>query len=216
MPSYTLTSMRTAVRERGDLPLVRKFSNAFIDREIQGSWAALHRVIETANEGYWDTSSTVTTTSGIAFVALPATAWKVKGLDVLIGGDYREVRQVPTGVRNHWSVADRGEPQAYRLTERGIDLFPTPGAAYTLRVTFARKVVALGGTAVDIDEEWADFVVWSTILKVSTSEERPTGDYIRARDVALEGVLAGVSGRKQAEPEYLILREVDELGGGWY
>jgi hypothetical protein len=211
--AYTLTTLTTAVRDRGDLPLSRKFTDAFVQREIQTAWTELHRLIDRANEGWFDTEGSVSTVANQAYVALPATCRLVKGVDFLDGSDYRELRQVPIGVRNRWATSDRGEPEAYRLTERGIDLYPTPGAVYTLRVTFSRKVVALSGASQELDDEWWDYVIWSAILKIGTSEERPVGDYINARDTALSGVLASVTGRKQAEPEYLVLREYDELGG---
>jgi hypothetical protein len=206
MASITLTTVRAAVRELGDFPLSPKFSNDFVDREIQTAWTALHRLVEKVNEGYWDKSGTTPTVASQAYAALPSDCWKVKGVDILDGTEYRELRQIAIGERNRYGQTT-DKPDAYRLTERGIDLFPTPNAVFTLRVTYARKVTTLAGTAVTVDEEWHDFVVWSAILKISASEERPTGDYQAAIDRASMAIADSATGRRQAEPEYVILRE---------
>ena len=206
MASITLSSVRTAVRERGDLPLSRKFSNDFVDREIQSAWTALHRLKEEVHEGYWDKEGTVTTTASVKFVALPADCKWVKGVDILDGTEYRELRQIAIGERNRYGQST-DMPDAYRLTERGIDLFPTPNAVYTLRVTYSRKVTALGASAVEVDEEEQDYVVWSAILKVAPSEERPMNDYQAMVDSAEAAIRTGASGRRQQEPEYLVLRD---------
>jgi hypothetical protein len=207
MASITLTSVRTAVRERGDLPLSAKFSNDFVDREIQASWTALHRLVESVRQGWFDKEGTASTVANQAYVALPADCRIVKGVDVLdSGSQYIELRQIGLTDRNRYS-ASTDRPTAYRLSERGFELYPTPNAIYTLRVTYGRKVTALGGTAVDVDEEWQDYVVWSTILRVAASEERPMSDYAAMAQRAEEAIRSGGGDRRQQEPEYLPLRE---------
>lgn len=206
MASLTLTSVRAAVRERGDLPLSRKFSNDFLDREIQSSWTALHRLVEDVNEGYYDKSGNVSTVANQAYIALPADCRRVKGVDIVISGEPRELDQVGIAERNAYGQT-AAEPLAYRLTERGIDLFPTPNAIYTLRITYSRKVTALGASTVEVDEEWQDYVVWSAILKVAPSEERPMNDYQAMVAQAEAAIRAGASGRRRQEPEYLVMRD---------
>lgn len=206
MATVTLASIRTTVRERADIPQSRKFTDAYVDAEIQTAWAELHELIEDENEGYWDKDTTVATVANQAYVALPADCWKVKGIDILDGGEYRELRQIQIGERNRYgSTTD--EPDAYRLTERGADLFPTPNAVYTLRVTYARVVTPLSGSSVTVPNEWHDYVIWSTIIKISTSEERPTDGYETQLAKAVARITKGVSKRRQQEPEYLVLRE---------
>ncbi len=206
MASITLSSVRTAVRERGDYPLSRKFSNDFLDREIQPAWTALHRIVEEVHQGWFDKEGTVPTVANQAYVALPTDCRVVKGVDLLDGNEYRPLRRLTPGARHEYGrTAD--EPCAYRLTERGIDLAPTPNAIYTLRVVYARKVVALSASAVEVDEEWQDFVVWKAIIAIAASQERPTGEYEREMQRAEMAIRAGAAARDQHEPEYLVLRE---------
>lgn len=214
MTAITLTSVRDAVRQRGDLPLSRKFTNDFLDREIQASWTALHRLVERVNEGHFDRDATVATVANQAYVAPPVDARKIKGVDILDGGEYVELVQVGLGERSRFGQS-ADQPVAYRLTERGIDLYPTPNAVYTLRVTYARRVSPLSAVAVEVDEEWQDYVVWSSIMRVAPSEERPMNDYAAMVAAAEAAIKEGAGGRRQQEPEYLVLREYAPNWGGY-
>lgn len=207
MSSVTLASLRTVVRTRGDFPTSAKHTSTFLDLELQTSWAELHELIEDCNEGFWDTSSTTPTIANQAYVALPVAAWKIKGVDILDGAEYSELAQVGTSDRNRFgSTTD--QPRAYRLTERGIDLFPTPNAVYTIRITYARVVTALSeSTATTIPNDWQDYVAWSTILKLNTTERRDSSESMAMVQATRARIIAGASKRRQQEPEYIPLRE---------
>jgi hypothetical protein len=211
MASITLTTVRAAIRERGDFPRSRKFTDDFVDREAQAAWTALHRVVEEVHEGFYDKEGSLSTVAGVAFVALPADFRRLKGLDLLDGTEYRPLNKLTPGTRHRYGTTE-DEPDAYRLTERGVDLYPTPNAVYTLRVIYARKVSPLSAVAVEVDEEWQDFVVWKAIIALAASQERPTGEYEREMQRAELAIRGGASGRDQQEPEYLVLRE---YGPSW-
>jgi hypothetical protein len=215
MASITSSTVETAVRERGDFPASKKFTSSFVQREIQAAWTALHRIVEEVHEGYFDKSGTVSTVANQAYVALPTDFRHLKGVDRLDSGEYVPLRQISIAERNRYGqTAD--EPEAFRLTERGLDLFPTPDAVYTLRVTYARKVTALGASAVEVDEEWQDYVIWTAIVAIATAQERPITEYVRQQQQAEAAIRGGASGRRQSEPEYLVLREYPPDWGWWF
>jgi hypothetical protein len=209
MASITLSTVRTAIRERGDFKQSRVYTSDIVDREAQAAWTALHRVVEEVHEGWFDKEATASTVANQAYVPLSgslADVRRVKGVDLLDGTEYRPLSKLPIGARHRYGrTAD--EPDAYRLTERGVDLFPTPNAVYTLRVVYSRKVIPLSAIAVEVDEEWQDFVVWKAIIALAASQERATGEYEREMARAEMAIRGGASGRDQTEPEYLILRE---------
>lgn len=207
MASVTLSSVRSLVRLRGDYPLSRKFTDAYVDGEIQIAWTALHRLVESVRQGWFDKDGTAATVANQAYVGLPADCRIVKGVDILdSGSQYVELMQVGLSDRNRYS-ATTDQPAAYRLSERGIELYPTPNAIYTLRITYARKVTALSGTPVTVDEEWQDYVIWSAILRIAPSEERPMNDYAAMVQQAENAIRNSAGERRQQEPEYIPLRE---------
>jgi hypothetical protein len=201
--------LRTTIRFRGDYQNLRKFPNADVDKEIQLSFSEFHELVDEAHEGWWDTEMTLTTTASVAYVALADTVWRVQGVDILDSGDYRQLAQIAIGQRNRWG-SQAGEPEAYRTSARGIELLPTPDAAYTLRLMHTPRAPLL---AVSQPREWyngwEDYVITSTLLKLDERESKPTVERERALDRVAKRIRSAASKRRQQEPEYLNLRESD-------
>lgn len=146
MASRTPAEIEAQIRFRGDFRTTRRFPAADIQREIQASWTELYELVADVNEGYFDTTASSTTSVGVAFVATPADGWRIRAVDLLMpDGSVVELQRVGIEDRNRFSPLT-GMPVAFRLTARGIDLYPTPDAAYALRVTFTPSAPALFGS----------------------------------------------------------------------
>lgn len=203
----TLAEIRNAVRFRGDYSNTRKFSDVDLNNEIQKSFAEFYELVDSVNEGWWDTQGTVTTTANVAYVALPTGTWRVHAVDRLDGTVYESMDQVGRSLRNAYDNST-GKPQAYRLTARGIDLLPTPDAVYTIRVLYTPTAPLLVESQPrDFLNSWDDFVIVSTLLKLDAREQRPLNDRLTVLAALEARIKAGASQRKQQEPEYLNLRE---------
>jgi hypothetical protein len=209
MGAQTLSSIRAIVRFRGDFPLSTKFSEANVNTEIQAAWSELHELLEPS--GYWDKSNTITTVASQAYQALPADCWKVKGVDILEGSDYSQLDQIGIADRNRYGSAT-DQPRAYRLTERGVDLFPTPNAIYTLRITYARAVTALAESSptTEMFNSWEEYVIASAIIRLAMREQRQgVQEWMVIRDDTKARILKGAE-RQLQEPQYLTLYDYAE------
>jgi len=207
MSAIDLATLRQIVRFRGDYQNVRKFPDADLDREIQGAFGEFYELVADTNEGWWDASAQVTTVSGQDYVALPADAWRVHGIDLLDSGDWVELLQVGRADRNRFGT-DTDEPEAYRLTARGIDLMPTPNAVYTLRVTYTPTAPALQEAQPrEWYNGWDEYVVTAALLRLDQREQRPVNERVGILDRLKQRVIAGASRRRGQEPDYLPLRE---------
>ncbi len=208
MATSNKATIRSTVRLRGDYETSGKFTDAYLDTEIQAAFAETYELIADVNEGWWDTSVTVVTVASTAFVALPADCWRVSGVDLLDGGSYTELRQVPTGERNRYDVSTLDEPQAYRLTARGVDLFPTPNAVYTLRITYTPMCPTLAETTLrEFYNHWEEHVIAGALVRLAEREERPLSEPMAELARQAQRIIKGASRRRQAEPEYLVMRE---------
>jgi hypothetical protein len=204
-------TLRETIRFLGDFKNVRRFPSADINTEIQRKFDRFWAIVDEANEGWWDTDDTVSTVASTAYAALPATAKTVKGIDILDGSTYKEMAQIGVGHRNRYGSAT-GKPVAYRLSSRGIELYPTPNAVYTLRVTFTPKPDTLAeSTAREWYEGWEEFVINGVILELKGREGMPLGDYAGKFEAAEKALRASSSRRRQQEPEYLNLREYNDI-----
>lgn len=217
--SKTLTDLISIVRFRGDFRNVQRFPDANLTTEIQAAWAELYELIADTQEGYWDTDLLFLTETGVAYASLPTDTWRVRGIDWIDGTTPRALRQVGIEHRNSFSITP-GDPEAYRLTSRGVDLYPTPNAAHTLRVTYTPIAPTLDAALpITFYNAWEEFVVFGALVRLALNEERDPGAWQQQLDIQRARITRGASQRKAAEPEYLPLGGAydDDLDrDGWW
>ncbi len=210
MAQVDRSTLRATIRFRGDYQNVRKFPNADVDREIQKSFGEFYELVDNAHQGYWDTEADVVTIASQGYVALPGDAWRVLGIDRVDGDSTIAMDQIGPGERNRYGSTP-GEPCAYRLVARGANLYPTPDAVYTLRMTYTPTAPLLqDSVAREWYNGWEDYVIESTLIKLDSTQGKPLSDRKDTLGGIIARISAGVAKRRSQEPEYLNLRE----GGG--
>jgi hypothetical protein len=203
MASFSLAQILAAVRYRGDFRDTIRHPNDSVTVEIQAAFAEFYELVASVNEGYWDTSATLSTVANQGYVALPADAWQVRGIDFYDGTNFRELAQIGISERNRYgSTTD--EPRAYLLTARGADLFPTPNAVYTLRVTYTPSAPTLSA-ARDFYNGWEEYVIFGALARLEMNEERANAWQAQLDRQAMR-IKGGASHRRAQEPEYIPLR----------
>lgn len=125
MASKSLADILATVRYRGNFRDTLRHPDSSVIVEIQAAFAEFYQLVADVNEGYWDTKGNISTVPQQDYVALPANAWRVRGIDFLDGTEFRELAQIGFNERNRYSSTS-DEPRAYRLTARGVDLFRHP------------------------------------------------------------------------------------------
>lgn len=201
----TLAELNAIVRFRGDFRNSIRFPDVNVNSEIQAAFGEFYELVADVNEGYWDTTGTALTTASTAFVALPADAWRVRAIDRFETPDYIELVQIGISDRN-WFSATTDKPRAYRLTARGIDLYPTPDAIYTLRVTYTPTAPVLS-VAREYYNGWEEYVIYGALIRLAENEERDTSEWQNRVDRQAARIKGAASGRRQQEPERIPLCE---------
>lgn len=211
MSAISRATLRSTIRLRGDYTNVRRFSNDYINTEIQTAFNHFWRIVDEAHQGWWDTQGTVPTVASTAYVALPSDAKVVKGVDRLDGGEYIEMPQVGINDRNRFGVST-GKPVAHRLSSRGIELHPTPNAVYTIRVVYTPKPPTLDeSTAREWYDGWEDYIIEKVLMELDDRERKPLNDRMVKLEAAEKALRASSGQRRQSEPEYLVLREYSDI-----
>lgn len=207
MTMLSRAEIRTMIRTRGGYTSTRRFTNDFLNTEIQTAFGNFWRIVDEAHQGWWDKEGNVTTAANVPFVAVPTDCKVVKGLDRVEGDDYIEMPQIGLDQRNRFgTTADK--PLAFRLSARGFELYPKPNAVYTLRVTYSPKPPALSeNTQYDYYDGWHVYVIESVLLVIDALIGKPLGDRQATVDAAEKALRASTTQRRQSEPEYLRLRE---------
>jgi hypothetical protein len=211
MGTETLATIRESVRTLGDYPRTPKYDDTFVNKQIQAGYAELHEVVADSHEGWWDKDGTVTTVANQAFIALPSDCWRVQAVDLVLGSCPSPLVRVGIDARNRYGSSSN-QPAAYRLSSRGLELYPTPNAVYTLKVLYTPKVTPLEeDTEVEFMNMWDEYVIQYAIMQCHQRSERsiqecwaklydPTnGLKVRIANAAAE--------RNEQEPKYIPLRE---------
>lgn len=196
----TLAEIRSIVRFRGDFRNAIRFPDANVDTEIQAAFGEFYEIVVDANEGYYDTTGNVATTNGVGFVALPTTAWRVRGIDRLDGTDLIPLVRIGVNDRYRWTTGP-GEPDAFRLTARGADLYPTPDAIYTLAVTYTPVAPTLGVTSREFYNGWEEYTIFGALIRLAGNERTDIGKWQEQCDRQRARVAAAASNRNSTMPE---------------
>lgn len=206
MTAKNLNELNAIVRFRGDYTNKIKFADSDVNNEIQTAFQKFWQIVDDTNEGWCVIEGNVTTAASTQFVALPEDCWRVRGIDIVIGSEYQKLKRIGLESRNSYGVT-AGEPDAYRLSYRGIELYPTPSIAYTLRVTYSPFAPAL---AAALRREWFngwdDYVINCALVELHRREGDPRlNDRIAAMERAGAIVVSGAAKRDSAGVEYLPL-----------
>ncbi len=218
MSAISRAKLRATIRTRGDYTNVRRFSHDYLNTEIQTAFGHFWRIVDEAHQGWWDTSATGATVADTAYVPLPTDCKVVKGIDRLDGGEYEPLAQIGLADRHRFSSSGTGKPVAYRLSSRGVELYKTPNAVYTLRVIYTPKPPTLTESAErEWFDGWEDYVIEKVLFELDSREGKPLQDRKVKLDMAEAALRASSNQRRQQEPEYLALREfsnIDPYGDG--
>jgi hypothetical protein len=200
----SLADIISIVRFRGDMRSSVRFPDANLTTEIQASWAELYQLIAQTNQGYWDTVSTVFTIAGVDYSPLPDSTWIVRKISRLEGTSYVPMDQI--GIDEIDNFAPTGRPFCFRPTERGVDLYPTPDAVYTLRFVTTPLAPQLN-EAREFFNGWEEFVIYGALIRLAANSERDITAWERQLEKARVVITGGASQRKAQEPDYIPIRE---------
>lgn len=211
MPSFTLSQLRDSVRDLGDYRNSSVFTDVLLTEFINEAIAELFELVTGQFEGYYDTSTTVTTTAGVQTVDLPADLYILRALDRELDAE-RHAPLSRIGYGDTYRYQGRGSPRAYMLwggstsSQPGTArLFPVPDAVYTLRVTYQPLFTPLSadGDTFDFRNGWQEMVFQAALLRCDQREERPLNDRLALIERAKERIISSAGKRNSAEPEHL-------------
>lgn len=211
----SLSDIIGIVRFRGDLRNTIRFPDANLATEIQAAFAEWYELVVRTNEGYYDTRDIVFTAANADFAALPDGTWRVRAVDRLDGSDYISMPRAGVKDRNRYG-SRTGKPLAHRLTARGLDLYPTPDAVYTLRVTFTPVAPTLDDTQRNYYNSWEEYTVFGALVRIYLNQNRDASQWQQQLQIQAARIVDSASERDASGPEYLTLHDSmpgDELDG---
>lgn len=190
MAAFTLTTLRTLVRERADMPVAGFVADSAtsLDKWINDAIKKLHwKLITAMGEDYSLTESSFSTVAGTSDYTA-AGILRLYGVEMSIGGERRTLhpysRNERNGLRNSLYVASEIIPR-YRLIQGGISnssndtkirLLPVPQAGGTVYYSYAGEITPLssGSDTIYIPGGWEKYVVLDAAIQCLIKEESDT------------------------------------------
>lgn len=183
--TVTLSELRTEVRRRANMENSTFVTDAEVNSYINKSYAELYDLlIQQYGEDYNVSASTITTDSSNTDYALPATFYKLVGVDLLVTGTYGNpnasyVTLLPYqfAERNRYSNVVVGLIQPtdnFRYKILGSNIrFIQPDANRTVILYFHPRITPLSadGDTLDGVNGWEEYIIVDAAMKCLIKEE---------------------------------------------
>jgi hypothetical protein len=214
MATITHTEFLARMRRLGNYPNTGNhpqspISDTFLTDALNDAVGDYCDILDARWAGYRDTTGTITTTANVATKALPTDVRTIRAVDILVGGNYQPLSRIEVG-RTYQFQGQAGQPACYMDVAAGLEFFPTPDQAYTIRVRYTPQPPVLAAsagsgvvTSMDVPNRWDRYIVRMALLAVDEQQEKSIQDRM-AIIARLELAVTNAAGdRNVAEPEYI-------------
>lgn len=213
--TVALSDLRSLVRYYGDFENDTAFaSNTELNARINRAIGALYDKIAEANEEYYLTFDVWTTVAGTTDYALPASFYRLLGVDLSISStEYVSLPRFQMAERNTRRSAADATDCAYSLWGSSLRIIPAPPAGRTLRAWFIPVYTTLSGDSDTFDgvNGWEDWVALEVAIGLRIKEESDVSDLRQSQALAWDRISAAVAKRDSANPSRVIdIDAVDE------
>ncbi len=220
----TLLQLRTRARERSEMEASTYITDSEANSYVNAAYAELFDYMVDKAVDFFvraPTSFTLTNATNIFDLTTLTPAWyKIRGLDFQIGEDFQSVRRLEFPQRNifnnagiRWGYRWR----AYDIKGESLYLYPENSAAGVYRIWYVPQRTALAIDTDEIDDaipqDWEEYVVIATVIKMLTKEESDTAPLERELARMRDRIERLGTSRDQGEPSQVL--DVQDVGGPW-
>jgi hypothetical protein len=217
MAVTSLTTLLDRVRERADM-----VGSAFVADAATGlyAWvneanAKLHgMLVEALGEEYVSSSSVLTTVAGTSDYALPATFYKLYGVDISYGSNTISLEPYMRAERNHFRNANINSAgreygfnvPRYSLVGSQLRLYPIPQSVLTGAILFAPEATLLtaGADTVSYPNGWERFIVLDAAIQALLKEESSITALVNERATVIQEIERAKESRDLAHPKRVV------------
>lgn len=204
MATVTLLSLRDRVRQRADMPYSKFVSDSELNSYINASAQELYDLLVAANEQYYSTSENFSLTAGVNTHALPATFYKLLGVDQSISGAFFPLKPYGNAERGYYQTPAMWRSVAevvYQLVGNSLEFLPAESAVGDYRVRFVpfMTVMAADGDTFNGYNGYEEYIVIDASIKCKDKEESDTKVLERAKAAMKERIAAMTVVRDQGQ-----------------
>lgn len=225
--TVTLASLQNRVLWRANMEGTTFITTEELTHYINSGIAELYDIVLTSyGDEYYDSTQTVTTTSGTAAYALASDFYKLNYVDATINGRTINLSKYNKEERNlfltgtGWSTLD---PIYYRLTggtttsSGSITFIPTPAGAYTVTLHYTPAPPRLADPTESYDgiAGWDDYVEICAAIKCLQKEESDVSILMEEKQRLMTRIQGAAPARDLSGPERIHDVTFDEFRADW-
>lgn len=222
--AVTLTQLTDRAKQASDLVGSAFISSSEWTNLINNGLKELYDIVVSANEDYFTTTATVSITAGNSSASLPATFYKLRGVDYQISSS--EYINIPL-----FSFQDRNRPGAFLTSSQGNDptrryriildnihITPADKAEGAYRVWYVPSVTELASGSDTISTTlskfgWDEFIVLYAAIKALTKQEQDTSALERQKAAIEQRIITMSTNRNSDQPERITnVAQITRLG----
>lgn len=185
MGTVTLTSLLSRVRERADMVGSSFISDARLTDWINEGNQKLHgMLVEALGEDYVSSSQAFTTVANQTDYNLPASFYKLQGVDLEQHGVMRALRRYERSERNAFRELHVNTIPRYAVVGNVLRLYPVPEAGLTGAIIYAPEATLLstGTDSVSYPNGWEKYVVIDAAIQALMKEESSVTALVAERE----------------------------------
>ena len=207
----TLQELRDEIRDRADVREAQ-WPDPQLDRLINQQLARLYRLLVTVNKDHFIDSDIVNVVAGTAAYNLPATFWRVLGVDVLNGSRWYPLRRFTFAERLQHQGNSSRTTTRYRVMGSDLLLRPEPTWSGQINLHFipAPPVLSLGSDETDGFAGFEEYAVVNAALAIKEAAEEDVQALLIERKALYSDIKNASAERDDAEPDRV--RDVEAEG----
>lgn len=210
--SLSLAQLILAVRQRADMEHSTFVADTELTSYINQSLFELYDLlVEKYGADYYTDSSTITTDGTNERFAMPATLYKLMGVDLLISGgnSYITLKPFMMSERNRFTFANTQATFGtlsnlrYRMSGGYLWLTPKPAAGQTLRIWFVPRMAPLADPSDEFDgfSGWTEYVIVDAAIKCLQKEESDCGLLMAQKEGLIKRIEVAAADRDVGSPK---------------
>ncbi len=205
MASVTLTTLLSRARERADMINSQFVTDAKFTDWINEANQRLHgMLVEAMGEEYVSLTSAFTTAANTSDYPLPASFYKLYGVDLNYHGYWHSLERFERPERNVYREAHHTMPR-YALVGSNLRLYPIPSVGLTGSIIYAPEATVLVNPSdtVSYPNGWEKFVVIDAAIQALLKEESDVRGLSAERAAIVREIEVAKENRDMATPKYV-------------
>lgn len=209
--TVTVSDLITQIRNISDMERTQFVEDAELVRYLDKSYRKLYMLIDDANAGYFETSSSLSLVSGQESYALPADFYKLTGVDLILSTDQvytlKNINRNERNInKNIYGTAFGYGRAGYLIRNQNIVFVPIPDSSYSVTIRYVPDPTSITTTAQTLiltPSVVVNYLIVDVAIRCVGKEESDVTELVNERALLTEQIMRAVASQDSSFPLYV-------------